>query len=187
MFSGTLRDNIRYGKLEATDDEIRAALDLIGAKEFGSRLDEEVGEEGSNFSLGERQLVSFARCVLKDPRILIMDEATSSVDALAEAKIQSGIDKLIKGEVDYVITDRYQARLTTLKNNIDIPMDYTSIDNFTRNVYLATTKDSAWEKVFPLLDQELIEARETGYVAHLEKNYLLLWQNKKDCSESDTK
>lgn len=112
LFSGTLRDNVLYGKLDATDDEIKAALELIGADEFSSRLDEEVGEEGSNFSLGERQLISFARCMLKDPRILIMDEATSSVDAIAEAKIQSGIDKLIKGRTAIIIAHR----LSTIRN-----------------------------------------------------------------------
>jgi len=106
LFSGSLRDNLRYGRLDATDEEIRQALTLIGAEAFAHRLDEEVGEEGSNFSLGERQLISFARCMLKDPRILIMDEATSSVDALAEADIQRGTEKLVSGRTAIIIAHR---------------------------------------------------------------------------------
>jgi len=106
LFSGTFRDNLRYGKLEASDEEIIAALSLIGAEQFVDRLDESVGEEGSNLSTGEKQLISFARALLKDPRILIMDEATSSVDTLAEQQIQQGIRQMVQGRTSIIVAHR---------------------------------------------------------------------------------
>ncbi|WP_020532048.1 ABC transporter ATP-binding protein [Flexithrix dorotheae] len=112
LFSGTIRDNIKYGKLAATDEEIAEALETIGASEFSNRLDQEVGEEGGNLSIGEKQLISFARTILKDPKILIMDEATSSIDTLAEIKIQKGIEKIIKGRTSIIIAHR----LSTIKH-----------------------------------------------------------------------
>lgn len=112
LFSGTIRDNVCYGKPTATDEEIQAALQLVGATEFGKRLDEEVGEGGDKLSMGERQLLSFARAVLPNPRILIMDEATSSIDTLTEAKIQAGIDKMIQERTAIIIAHR----LSTIKN-----------------------------------------------------------------------
>lgn len=111
LFSGNIRDNIRYGRDEATDDEIIKSLLLIGGDDFIERLDEEVGESGDKLSLGERQLVSFARAVLANPRIFIMDEATSSVDTLTEQKIQSGIQEMIKGRTSIIIAHR----LSTIK------------------------------------------------------------------------
>ena len=112
LFSGTFRENLRYGNLSATDEEIIKALESIGADEFSSQLDEEVGEEGSNLSLGEKQVISFARALLKNPRILIMDEATSSVDTIAEMRIQKGIDQMIKGRTSIIIAHR----LSTIRN-----------------------------------------------------------------------
>ncbi len=112
LFSGTFRDNLRYGKLDATDGEIRQALELIGIPEYGERLDEQVGEEGSTLSLGEKQLISFARALLKNPQILIMDEATSSVDTLAELKVQKGIDQMIRDRTAIIIAHR----LSTIRN-----------------------------------------------------------------------
>lgn len=112
LFSGTLRENLSYGKLDATDEEIQHALRTIGATQFVDRLDEQVGEEGSNLSTGEKQLVSFARALLKDPRILIMDEATSSIDTLAEQQIQQGINRMITGRTSIVIAHR----LSTIRN-----------------------------------------------------------------------
>lgn len=106
LFSGTVRDNVRYGKLDATDDEIRRALLTIGADEFVNRLDDEVGEEGSHLSGGEKQLLSFARTILKEPDVLLMDEATSSIDTLAEAKIQQGIQRLTQGRTSVIIAHR---------------------------------------------------------------------------------
>ena len=88
------------------------SLLLIGGEEFINRLDEEAGEGGERLSLGEKQLISFARAVLANPRIFIMDEATSSVDTLTEAKIQSGIHEMIKGRTSIIIAHR----LSTIKN-----------------------------------------------------------------------
>lgn len=112
LFSGTFRENLRYGKLDATDGEIRQALELIGIPEYGDRLDEQVGEEGGKLSAGEKQLISFARALLKDPQILIMDEATSSVDTLAESKVQRGVDQMIKDRTAIIIAHR----LSTIRN-----------------------------------------------------------------------
>ena len=112
LFAGTFRENLRYGKLDATDQEIQQALHLIGASEFASRLDEEVGEEGNNLSAGEKQMIAFARAILRNPQILIMDEATSSVDTLAEQRIQKGIDTLIEGRTAIIIAHR----LSTIRN-----------------------------------------------------------------------
>ncbi len=112
LFSGTIRENIRYGRDDAVEEEIVKALLLIGGDEYIVRLDEEVGEGGEKLSLGEKQLISFARAVLANPRIFIMDEATSSVDTLTEAKIQNGIHEMIKGRTSIIIAHR----LSTIKN-----------------------------------------------------------------------
>jgi len=112
LFSGSIRENIRYGREDASEEEIINSLKLIGGEEFIERLDEEVGESGENLSLGEKQLVSFARAVLANPRIFIMDEATSSVDTLTEAKIQNGIHEMIRGRTSIIIAHR----LSTIKN-----------------------------------------------------------------------
>lgn len=112
LFSGNIRDNIRYGREDATEEEIIESLKLIGGDEYTERLDEEVGESGDKLSLGERQMISFARAILSNPRIFIMDEATSSVDTLTEAKIQSGIQEMIKGRTSIIIAHR----LSTIKN-----------------------------------------------------------------------
>ncbi len=112
LFSGTLRDNIKYGRLTATDEEIKQTLQMVGAAHFISRLDEEVGEAGDKLSIGEKQLISFARALLSNPRILVMDEATSSIDTLTEAKIQKGIAQMIAGRTSIIIAHR----LSTIKN-----------------------------------------------------------------------
>lgn len=111
LFSGTIKDNIKYGRTDATDEEVIESLRLIGADEFIERLDEEAGEGGERLSLGEKQLLSFARAVLSDPKIFIMDEATSSVDTLTEARIQSGINEIMKNRTSVIIAHR----LSTIK------------------------------------------------------------------------
>ena len=112
LFSGNIRDNIKYGRDAATEQEIKDSLILIGGEDYIGRLDEEVGEGGDKLSLGERQMISFARAVLANPRIFIMDEATSSVDTLTETKIQNGIHEMIKGRTSIIIAHR----LSTIKN-----------------------------------------------------------------------
>ncbi len=110
LFTGTVADNIRYGRLDATDDDVWAASKSVGAHEFIMRMpdgyDSEVGENGSNLSVGQRQLISFARALLADPRILILDEATSSVDTATERIIQRALDTLMEGRTSFVIAHR---------------------------------------------------------------------------------
>jgi ATP-binding cassette subfamily B protein len=115
LFSGTIRENIRYGRLDATDAEIEEAARLAGAHDFIRTLDksydEEVGESGDLLSVGQKQLVSLARAVLAQPEILIMDEATSSVDTLTEDLIQRGMETLMRDRTSVVIAHR----LSTIK------------------------------------------------------------------------
>ncbi len=110
LFKGTIADNIRYGKLDATDDEVAAAADAVGAHVFITRLRDgyltDVGENGVNLSGGQRQLISFARALLADPRILILDEATSSVDTATEKIIECGVARLMEGRTSFVIAHR---------------------------------------------------------------------------------
>jgi len=110
LFATTIRDNLRYGRLDATEDEIIAAARETGAHEFISRLprgyDTEVEEGGSRLSTGQRQLISFTRALLADPRIIILDEATSAVDTVTELQMQAGLRKLLQGRTAFVIAHR---------------------------------------------------------------------------------
>jgi ABC-type multidrug transport system fused ATPase/permease subunit len=116
LFMGSVKDNIRYGKPEATDEEILAATEAIGARRIFEGLengfDTEVGERGGKLSEGERQLVSFARALLANPKILVLDEATSSVDIYTEHAIQKGMKALLAGRTSIVIAHR----LSTIVN-----------------------------------------------------------------------
>lgn len=110
LFSGTIRDNIRYARLDATDAEVEAAARLVNAEGFILKLekgyDTDVGEGGSRLSTGEKQLVSFARAILADPRIFVLDEATSSVDTQTEQIIQNAISKVLTGRTSFIIAHR---------------------------------------------------------------------------------
>ncbi len=110
LFSGSVRDNLRYGKPDATDEEIMEALRLVSAEEVLAKmdkgLDSDVGEGGDLLSTGEKQLLSFARAILADPRILVLDEATSSVDTVTEKEIQNAIEVVTKGRTSFVIAHR---------------------------------------------------------------------------------
>ncbi|HEV7847490.1 MAG TPA: ABC transporter ATP-binding protein [Thermoleophilaceae bacterium] len=110
LFSGTIRDNIGFGRRDATDDDVVAAAQAVGAHEFIERLaegyDTEVGERGGHLSAGQRQLVAFARAAAADPRILILDEATSNVDVRTESQIEHGLRRLLAGRTAIVIAHR---------------------------------------------------------------------------------
>ncbi len=116
LFSGTVRENLLYGNPDATDEEIRRALELVSAQDIVDRLekglDSDVGEGGDLLSAGEKQLLSFARAILANPKILILDEATASVDTITEQKIQAAIDTVIRGRTSIVIAHR----LSTIRN-----------------------------------------------------------------------
>jgi ATP-binding cassette subfamily B protein len=110
LFSGTVRENIRYGRLDASDEEVAEAASVAGADEFIRGLekgyDAEVGQGGNRLSTGQKQLISLARAILVQPDILIMDEATSSVDTVTEALIQRGLGELLRGRIAFVIAHR---------------------------------------------------------------------------------
>ncbi len=116
LFSGTVRENLLYGNQNATDEDIRRALELVSAQgvvdKLENGLETDVGEGGDMLSTGEKQLLSFARAILADPRILVLDEATASVDTITEQKIQSAIDTIIRGRTSVVIAHR----LSTVRN-----------------------------------------------------------------------
>ena len=110
LFTGTIKDNIRYGHPDATDEEIIAAARTVGADDFIRRFPEgyetQVRERGGRLSVGERQLVAFARALLADPKLLVLDEATSSVDLTTEARIEAALDRLLAGRTSIVIAHR---------------------------------------------------------------------------------
>jgi ATP-binding cassette subfamily B protein len=116
LFSGTIRENIRYGRLDATDEEIEEAARVARAHDFVIEMekgyDEEVGEGGTLLSVGQKQLISLARAVLADPDVFIMDEATSSVDTLTEARIQQGMEAMMQARTSLMIAHR----LSTIRN-----------------------------------------------------------------------
>lgn len=115
LFSGTIRDNIRYGKLDATDEQIEAAAKAVSAHDFIMKLpkgyETELSERGGGLSIGQRQLIAFARTMLSAPKILILDEATSSIDTQTEVLVQQGIEHLLAGRTSFVIAHR----LSTIK------------------------------------------------------------------------
>ena len=116
LFSGTVRENLLYGNPEASEEQIWEALRLVSAeamvRQLEKGLDTDVGEGGDLLSTGEKQLLSFARAILADPKILVLDEATASVDTITEQKIQAAIDTIIRGRTSIVIAHR----LSTVRN-----------------------------------------------------------------------
>ncbi len=115
LFTGTIRDNIRYGRLDATDAEVEEAARAVGAHELIAQLPDgyetPIRERGRNLSVGQRQLISFARALLADPRILILDEATANIDTFTELLVQQGLRRLLHGRTALVIAHR----LSTIK------------------------------------------------------------------------
>ena len=116
LFAGTIMDNIRYGRLDATDEEVMAAAKAVRAHEFISQMPQQyatpVNERGGGLSQGQRQLIAFARTLLSDPRILILDEATSSIDTQTERLLQQGIETLLQGRTSFIVAHR----LSTIKS-----------------------------------------------------------------------
>ena len=116
LFTGTVMENIRYGRLDATDEECIAAAKLANADGFIERLpngyDTMLTSDGANLSQGQRQLLAIARAAVADPPVLILDEATSSIDTRTEALVQAGMDGLMKGRTTFVIAHR----LSTVRN-----------------------------------------------------------------------
>ena len=110
LFSGSIRDNIRYGRKDATDEEIVEAARLVHADKFIEELekgyDTDVGEGGARLSTGQKQLISFARVILADPRIFVLDEATSSIDTETEALIQNAIEEVLKNRTSFIVAHR---------------------------------------------------------------------------------
>lgn len=125
LFTGTVMDNIRYGKLDATDDECRAAAKLAGADDFITRLpqgyDTELSNNGSNLSQGQRQLLAIARAAVADPPVMILDEATSSIDTRTEAIVQRGMDHLMEGRTVFVIAHRLS---TVMDSDVIMVLDH---------------------------------------------------------------
>ena len=116
LFSGTIRDNIRYGRRDATDDEVKQAAKMVHADSFIEELsngyDTEVGEGGVMLSTGQKQLISFARVILADPKIFVLDEATSSIDTETEMLIQDAIKTVLKNRTSFIVAHR----LSTIRN-----------------------------------------------------------------------
>ena len=110
LFSGTIMENIRYGRLDATDEEVKRAAKAVSADIAAERLENgyntDVGEGGGRLSTGEKQLISFARAIIADPRIFVLDEATSSIDTQTEQLIQKATEKLLKGRTSFIIAHR---------------------------------------------------------------------------------
>lgn len=148
LFSGTIMENIRYGRLDATDEEVIAAAKCAYADHFINTLpggyDFVINEEGANISQGQKQLLTIARAILADPRILILDEATSSVDTRTEQLIQSAMDKLMEGRTSFVIAHR----LSTIKNAdlILVLMDGDVVEQGTHRELLA--KGGAYAELY---------------------------------------
>lgn len=117
IFSGTIMENIRYGKLDATEEEVIEAAKIVRAHDFIKDMDRgyhtRVQERGSTLSAGQRQLISFARTLLSDPKVLILDEATSSIDTQTEILLQEGLDRLLEGRTAFIVAHR----LATIRNS----------------------------------------------------------------------
>ena len=150
IFHGTVRENIAYGKLDATDDEILAAAKAVNAHDFIMKMekgyDTELKEQGAGLSIGQRQLIAFARTMVSEPRVLILDEATSSIDTHTEILVQKGIEALLHGRTSFVIAHR----LSTIQNADRIfvikdggiaeqgsPMELMAKRGFYYNLYMA--------------------------------------------------
>jgi len=160
LFSGTVMENIRYGKLDATDEEVIEAAKAVGADDFVVKLNEgyetQIQEGGALLSVGQRQLLSFARALLADPRILILDEATSSVDTQTERLIQEAMNRLLEGRTAFVIAHRLS---TITKANQILVMDHGQVvERGTHESLLA--EQGAYYRLYSLSYQAIEECPE---------------------------
>ena len=149
IFAGTIMDNIRYGNMEASDEDVIKAAKTVCAHDFIMGLENgyytEVNERGSRLSAGQRQLISFARAVLADPKILILDEATSSIDTETEILLQKGLNELLKGRTSFIIAHR----LSTIKNSSCIMyVDHGEIVEIGSHDELMRNKDGMYYKLY---------------------------------------
>lgn len=148
LFPGTIKENIRYGRLDASDEDVEAAARAVGAHDFIVRMsngyDTEVNEGGWGLSTGQKQIVSFARALLADPRILVLDEATSSVDTETEQQIQAALRKLLHGRTAFVIAHRLST--ITQADNILLIQDGRLVENGRHHELLA--KQGLYHKLF---------------------------------------
>ena len=149
IFAGTIMDNIRYGNMEAGDEDVIKAAKTVCAHDFIMGLENgyytEVNERGSRLSAGQRQLISFARAVLADPKILILDEATSSIDTETEILLQKGLNELLKGRTSFIIAHR----LSTIKNSSCIMyVDHGEIVEMGNHDELMKNKDGMYYKLY---------------------------------------
>jgi len=161
LFTGTIEENIRYGKLDATIEEIKAAATIVNANTFIERSTEgyqlNVGEDGARLSVGEKQLLSFARAIIHDPEILILDEATSSIDTETEALIQDAIEKVLKGRTSILIAHRLSTivkadMIIVLKKGViterGTHQELLNQKGYYFNLYMNQFKDEKMKEVF---------------------------------------
>ena len=146
LFSTTVMENIRYGRLNATDEEVIYAAKMVGVDSFVQHLDlgyqTSVGEGGNLLSVGQKQLISFARAVLADPRILILDEATSSIDSESEEIIQKATDKLLADRTSFVVAHRLS---TIVNSDLIVMLDMGKIIEMGTHEELLTKRGAYFE------------------------------------------
>ena len=155
LFQGTIMENIRYGRLDATDEEVIAAAKAAHADHFIQTLpggyQMELNEDASNVSQGQKQLLTIARAILADNKVLILDEATSSVDTRTEIRIQKAMDNLMRGRTSFIIAHRLStirnADLILVMNNGDIVEQGTHDELLTKNGFYADLYNSQFEDV----------------------------------------
>lgn len=157
LFSGTIFENVAYGKLDATIEDVKKACQLVKADEFIEKLDDKyntyIGEGGSKLSLGEKQLISFARALIRDPKILILDEATSSIDTKTETLIQNAINVALKGRTSFMIAHRLS---TVVNADLILVMDKGQIVETGKHHDLLLTKGYYFELYKTQFEQEAI-------------------------------